>query len=136
MRSRYLKTLMRQEVAYFEKSNIQALPSEITEHFFIISEGVGRKVGILWASASGIVVGLIIAYYKGRVLAGYMTLYLPVFFIVVAGFGTYLSKATSKKIQQHESLGAYTEETLSSLKLIVAFGQEEETIRRYERIAS
>ena len=75
------------------------MPSEITEHFFIISEGVGRKIGMLWASAAGIIVGLIIAYYRGRVLAGYMTLYLPLFFIVVAGFGTYLGKATSKKIK-------------------------------------
>ena len=98
LRSRYLETLMKQEVAYFEKINVQALPSEMAEHFYEISEGVGKSIGMLFSAATSIVVGLCIAYWKGRVLAGYVTLYTPLFFVVLCCFGAYLGKSTSIKL--------------------------------------
>ena len=41
LRARYLASLMRQEVAYFEKQKIEALPSKIAEYFTHISDGSG-----------------------------------------------------------------------------------------------
>lgn len=39
------------------------------------------------------------------------------------------------KLSQLERLGAHTEETLSALKLIISFAQEEITIAKYDEIA-
>ena len=41
LRIKYLESLMKQEIAYFEKVNVAALPSEIAEYFVHISDGIG-----------------------------------------------------------------------------------------------
>ena len=45
LRARYLSALMKQEVAYFERQVIEALPSKLAESFTHIAEGSGEKFG-------------------------------------------------------------------------------------------
>lgn len=48
--------------------------------------------------------------------------------MVIAIFGIIAKKAQMRKLNQLEELGAHTEETLSSLKLIISFAQESITL--------
>lgn len=84
LRAKYLASLMRQEVEFFEKQQIEALPSKIAEYFTHISEGSGEKMGqlisVVGASLSGIIIGLIFCPYYALCLL----VYLP--------FGTFLMK--------------------------------------------
>ena len=43
----YLNALMKQETAFFEKQQIEALPSKISENFLHIQEGSGEKLSQL-----------------------------------------------------------------------------------------
>jgi ABC-type multidrug transport system fused ATPase/permease subunit len=43
LRTRYLRALLKQEIAFFEKQNIEALPSMIAEYFATISISIGEK---------------------------------------------------------------------------------------------
>ena len=45
LRARYLASLMKQEISFFEKQQIEALPSKISEYFTHISDGGGEKTG-------------------------------------------------------------------------------------------
>jgi len=45
LRARYLASLMKQEIAFFEKQQIEALPSKMAEYFTHISDGSGEKTG-------------------------------------------------------------------------------------------
>jgi hypothetical protein len=36
---------MRQEIEFFERQQVEALPSQISEYFEAISSGVGEKIG-------------------------------------------------------------------------------------------
>jgi hypothetical protein len=36
---------MKQEVKYFEKQQVEALPSTISEYFYHLSDGAGEKFG-------------------------------------------------------------------------------------------
>ena len=47
LRARYLNSLMKQEISFFEKQQIEALPSTIAEYFTHITEGSGEKTGQL-----------------------------------------------------------------------------------------
>ena len=83
LRAKYLSALMKQEVAFFEEQQIEALPSKLAEYFTHISEGSGEKMGQListsGATASGIVIGLIInPFYALAVLC-----YLPFATIII-----------------------------------------------------
>ena len=75
LRAKYLSALMKQEVAYFEKQTIEALPSKLAESFTHISEGSGEKFGQLLTTlgswASGIIIGLNICPYYALCLFAY-----------------------------------------------------------------
>ena len=44
LKERYLSSLMRQETEFFEKQQVEALPSKISEYFSAISVGLGEKL--------------------------------------------------------------------------------------------
>lgn len=41
LRGRYLRCLLMQEVAYFEKNNVEQMPSDIGAYFTQINKGIG-----------------------------------------------------------------------------------------------
>ena len=65
--------------------------------------------------------GLTISFYLGPVLTLIAMCYLPIMFIVIAIFGAVVGKKMRLKLLQSQKLGAQTEETLSAIKLVVAF---------------
>ena len=44
LRSVYLGALMKQETAFFDTQQVEALPSQISEYFLHIADGSGEKV--------------------------------------------------------------------------------------------
>ena len=134
LRARYLANLMRQEIAYFENQTIEALPSKISEYFTHISDGSGEKTGQLLstvgASLSGIVIGLFICPYYALALL----IYLPFATIIMQIFRKLIIKAVTAKMITNAKLGAFTEELLSSLKLIISFGKEKEKLDEYRNL--
>ena len=47
LRAKYLSGLLKQEIEFFERQTIEALPSKMSEYFSHISEGSGDKTGQL-----------------------------------------------------------------------------------------
>ena len=45
LRAKYLSGLLKQEVEFFERQQIEALPSKMSEYFTHISEGSGERTG-------------------------------------------------------------------------------------------
>ena len=45
LRAKYLSELLKQEVEFFERQQIEALPSKMSEYFTHISEGSGERTG-------------------------------------------------------------------------------------------
>lgn len=41
LRGLYLRSLLRQEVSFFEKNNVEQMPSDIGQYFTTISKGLG-----------------------------------------------------------------------------------------------
>ena len=48
LKSLYLDALLKQEMTYFEKQNIEALPAKISENFLYIQEGSGERLSQLF----------------------------------------------------------------------------------------
>ena len=46
-----------------------------------------------------------------------------------------MKKQIIEKLMQNAMLGKYTEEKISAIKLVVAFGREDHTIENYKKIA-
>ena len=76
LRAKYLQALMKQEVAYFEKQQIEALPSKMAEYFTHISAGSGEKMGQLLQTCSstiaGLTIGIVINPFYGLAITPYL----------------------------------------------------------------
>lgn len=129
-----MANLMKQEIAFFEKQQIEALPSKISEYFTHISDGSGEKTGQListvGASCSGIIIGLAISPYYALCLLAY----LPFATIIMQFFRKLIMNAVMAKFGMNAKLGAFTEELLSSLKLIISFGKEQKKMDEYKAL--
>ena len=99
LRRRYIAALMQQEVAFFEKSNVEELPAQISEVFETVKASIGEKIGNLMFSFMTCIAGIGYALYYGATFAGACIAYLPVLLIIIAVFGMRVKKMTSEKLQ-------------------------------------
>ena len=65
LRNRYLDALMKQEIKYFEKQQVEALPSKISEYFYHLTDGAGEKFGQTLNAIGMISGGITIAFIFG-----------------------------------------------------------------------
>ena len=82
------------------------------------------------ASLSGICIGLAICPYYALCLL----VYLPFATMIMQFFRNLIIKAVMAKMRTNAILGAFTEELLSSLKLIISFGKEKEKLAEYKAL--
>ena len=83
-----------------------------------------------------IIGGLTIAFIRGWFFALILCSYFPVFAILVFGVRRAVKSSTIEKFKQGTLLGSHTEETLSALKLVVAFANEDHHINQYTEVAT
>ncbi len=141
LRAKYLSSLMKQETAYFESAatmpnGVQALPAHIQELFTDIPEAVGAKFSQVLKFAGMMVSGLAICFVFAPGFGGLLIVYIPLVAIAITIYGALTRKQIEAKQKQNEKLGAYTEEILSALKLVISFGNEEAALKEYSDIAS
>jgi ATP-binding cassette subfamily B (MDR/TAP) protein 1 len=98
LRSRYLHAILRQEVAYFEKANVEQLPSQIGENFAIVTEGIGEKYSNVIFSMAALASGLGIAFYRGADFAAVCAGFLPCILLIMIVFGAQMKKSAINKM--------------------------------------
>lgn len=133
LRTRYLKALMKQEVAFFEINEVETMPSDVALYLSTITAGVGESFGHLIQTIGTFVGGVGIAFYRGPIFAMICVAYIPVMLVFIIVFGSLSKKAAYHKMIKGKSLNGFTEESLSALKLIVSFNQEEKAIETFEK---
>ena len=126
---------MKQETAFFDTQQVEALPSQISEYFLHIADGSGEKVSQLLMSLAMITSGFVIAFIRGPVFALICLCYFPFYLIIICLYGKKLGLQTMLKQKQNKELGSFTEEQMSAIKLVIAFGREEHALKEYEKIA-
>jgi ABC-type multidrug transport system fused ATPase/permease subunit len=115
---------MRQEVEFFEKQQVEALPSKMATYFTQIAEGSGEKTGqmlsTIGSTLSGVIIGLVMCPYYALCLL----FYLPFATILLKRLQGKLIFNVVRKGMMNGKLGGFTEELLGALKLIISFGKE------------
>lgn len=131
LRAKYLASLLKQEITYFETKQVEAMPSKMAEYFVQISSGSGEKTGQLIGTIGSTLSGIIIALASCPYFALALLAYMPFGTIVMKFLGKTIMKSVMSKMRCNGELGAFTEEMLSSLKLIVSFGKENVKLDEY-----
>ena len=135
LRSRYLHAILRQEITYFEKSNVEQLPSQIGENFAIVTESIGENYSNIIFSLACLVSGIAISFYRGADFAACCIAFLPVILVIIIIFGIYAKKAFIDLMIVTMRLGGVIEESLSSIRLIASFANERKEQDKFEKLS-
>jgi len=83
IRKRYFKSLLQQDIGFYDSINPNEISAKISEECFNIQSGIGEKVPDFFYAIALFVSGLIIGYAKGWQLALVLTAAMPI--IVLSG---------------------------------------------------
>ena len=134
IRKRYFRSLLSQEIAFYDGVNPNELATKIAEECFNIQQGIGEKVATFTNNMSMMVVGFLIGYIKGWQLALVLTAFLPIIAITGSFFVFSLQKLTKINNQAYGRSGAISEEALNAIRTIVSLGGQAKESKRYKKV--
>ncbi|KAJ3099209.1 ATP-binding cassette, sub-B (MDR TAP), member 4 [Phlyctochytrium bullatum] len=133
IREEYLKAVLRQDVAWFDKTQTGDITTRLTADVLIIQEGISDKAGAVFQQVAAFLAGFVIAFVKGWRLA----LVLCAVFPLLAGVGilmaTTIKRGQTRGSESYAQAGSIAQEVLSSIRTVVAFGGEDREIERYKK---
>jgi ATP-binding cassette, subfamily B (MDR/TAP), member 1 len=122
-RMAYLKAILRQEPAWFESFDILELPSRVSKECNMIQAAASEKIALIFQSLAMSLAGFTIAFFLGWKFALICLAIFPFFAIGLVMMGILMKAGTSAQVKAFNKAGAYAEQALNLMKIVVAFGQ-------------
>ncbi|KAJ0788784.1 putative ABC-type xenobiotic transporter [Helianthus annuus] len=134
IRSLYLKTILRQEVGYFDKESKSGdIVERMSGDTVIIQDAMGEKVGKFIQLTSTFFGGFAIAFSQGWLLSLVLLSAIPPL-VISAAFMTFLMAKVMSRGQAAYSAGAaVVEQTISSIRTVASFTGEKQAIANYDK---
>jgi len=124
LRKLYLNALLQQEIAYFERAQIESIPAQMGEIFQTVQRSIGEQYANLLFACCTAIGGTFFAFQTGASYAAALVAYLPVFFIILGTFGIMVKQSTADRLDTIKQLGGAVSETLYAIKVVASFGRE------------
>ncbi|TRX91813.1 hypothetical protein FHL15_007366 [Xylaria flabelliformis] len=121
LREKYLRSLLRQEVSFFDKLPAGEVSSRLSADITTIKNGTSEKVGVYLGVLSLFITSYIIAFIKGPKLAGILVSLVPAFLIMTFGGGHYVGKYATLASEHIASASSIALESLSNVMVVHAF---------------
>ncbi|KAJ1744922.1 Multidrug resistance protein 1, partial [Coemansia sp. RSA 1591] len=134
IRKLYYKSIMRQDIGWFDTVKTGELTTRITNDVNMVQEGLGEKFGFVFMNVVTFITAFIIAFAKGWKLTFICLCVVP----FIAGAGGYLGITVSRIItfaqDKTAASGAIADEVLSGIRTVMAFNGQEREIARYDEM--
>ncbi|XP_059632048.1 ABC transporter B family member 11-like [Cornus florida] len=134
IRSLYLKTILRQDIGFFDTD---AKTGEIIERMsgdtFLIQDAIGEKVGKFIVVVASFFGGFVIAFIKGWLLTLVMISSIPPLVISGAVMTLLLTKLTSHGQTAYSQAANVVEQTIGSIRTVASFTGERQAIANYNK---
>ncbi|KAL7626127.1 hypothetical protein AAE478_002897 [Parahypoxylon ruwenzoriense] len=121
LRERYFRSLLRQEVSFFDKLPAGEVSSRLSADINIIKSGTSEKVGVYMGSLAMFVTAYIIAFIKNARLAGILVSLVPAFMMMALVGGHFIGKYSGRASQHIASASSIALESLSNVMVVHAF---------------
>ncbi|KAJ2557440.1 hypothetical protein EV175_001345 [Coemansia sp. RSA 1933] len=134
IRKLYYKSIMRQDIGWFDTVKTGELTTRITNDVNMVQDGLGEKFGFVFMNVVAFVSAFIIAFVKGWKLTFICLAVIP--FIAIAGgyLGIAIAKLTTNAQDKTAASGAIADEVLSGIRTIMAFNGQAREIARYKQM--
>lgn len=133
MRERYLQSILRQDIAFFDNVGAGEVATRIQNDTGLVQLGISEKVPLVLSLISTFFTGYIIAFIRSWKLALACASILP--FIVIAGgiMSFFLTKLKMAQINHVALAGTIAEEVISTIRTAQAFGAQSSLERLYDK---
>ncbi|GJS38632.1 ABC transporter B family member 21-like protein [Tanacetum coccineum] len=133
IRNLYLKTILRQDVAFFDKeTNTGEVVSRMSGDTVLIQDAMGEKVGKFTQLVATFVGGFVIAFIKGWFLTLVMLLTIPPLVISGAVMSVVISKMAARGQKAYAKAANVVEQTIGSIRTVASFGREKKAVADYK----
>jgi ATP-binding cassette subfamily B (MDR/TAP) protein 1 len=131
LRVELFKAIVRQEVAYFDKSSTGVLSSKLSNDIAVVQAGLGAKVGTFISSVVQCLAGVTIAFVYGWKLTLILMSLSPALVIAGAIQASFLASGTRRQQSKFGSANKIAEETLSGIRTVMSFVLERTMEQRF-----
>lgn len=122
IRERYLRSLLRQDLAFFDGLPAGDVSSRLSIDLEDIQKGTSEKVGIVLGSVSYFAAAYTVAFLKYPRLAAILISLLPAY-CLLASVGSYFVKGYTSRVSDHLAMAtSIASESLNKLNIVHAFG--------------
>lgn len=121
IRSLYLKTILRQDVAFFDKeTNTGEVVGRMSGDTVLIQDAMGEKVGKFIQLLATFLGGFVIAFVKGWLLTLVMLSSIPMLVISGGVMSVVLSKVASRGQNAYAKAAIVVEQTIGSIRTVTS----------------
>jgi ATP-binding cassette subfamily B (MDR/TAP) protein 1 len=132
IRDRYLRNLLRQDMAFFDNLQAGEVSSRLNGDIQAIESGTGEKVGVALTCLSFCVTAYIVGFIKNAELAGMLVSLIPAFLLMAVVGGHFFGKYAAKVGGCFGSASAIASEALSHVGLVHALGANARLEEKFE----
>ncbi|KAI4942838.1 hypothetical protein J4E91_009758 [Alternaria rosae] len=132
IRDRYLRNLLRQDMAFFDNLQAGEVSSRLNGDIQAIESGTGEKVGVALTCLSFCVTAYIVGFIKNAEIAGMLVSLIPAFLLMAVVGGHFFGKYAAKVGNCFGSASAIASEALSHVGLVHALGANARLEEKFE----
>ncbi|XWS46385.1 hypothetical protein CRYUN_Cryun14cG0061200 [Craigia yunnanensis] len=134
IRGLYLKTILRQDVAFFDvETNTGEVVGRMSGDTVLIQDAMGEKVGKFSQLVSTFLGGFVIAFIKGWLLTLVMLSSIPLLVISGGVMALIISKMASRGQNAYAKAATVVEQTIGSIRTVASFTGEKQAISNYNK---
>ncbi|CAN4105733.1 unnamed protein product [Withania somnifera] len=133
IRGLYLKTLLRQDIAFFDtETTTGEVIGRMSGDVILIQDALGDKVGKFLKLLSTFVGGFIVAFTKGWLLSLVLVSCIPALVIAGGAMTSIMFKMSSRGQIAYAEAGNVVEQTVGAIRTVAAFNGEKLAINKYD----
>ncbi|KAI0180573.1 putative ABC multidrug transporter [Hypoxylon sp. FL1284] len=121
LRERYFRSLLRQEVSFFDKMPAGEVSSRLSADINVIKSGTSEKVGVYMGSLAMFITSYIVAFVKYARLAGILVSLVPAFMLMSLVGAHFIGKYSGLAAQHVADASSIALESLSNVTVVHAF---------------
>uniref|UniRef100_A0A6N2L8U0 Uncharacterized protein n=1 Tax=Salix viminalis TaxID=40686 RepID=A0A6N2L8U0_SALVM len=135
IRSMYLKTILRQDIAFFDKeTNTGEVVGRMSGDTVLIQDAMGEKVGKFLQLMATFIGGFAVAFIKGWLLALVMLSAIPLLVLAGATMALFISKMAARGQNAYAEAANVVEQTIGGIRTVASFTGEKRAISIYNEL--
>ncbi|KAI6703508.1 hypothetical protein NL676_012644 [Syzygium grande] len=133
IRGLYLKTILRQDIAFFDtETTTGEVIGRMSGDTILIQDAMGEKVGKFVQLMVTFLGGLVVAFTRGWLLSSVLLSCVPLIVIAGGAISLIMSKMTSQGQIAYAAAGNVVEQTVGAIRTVASFTGEKRAVEKYD----